>query len=154
MVLSARASSKRAGLALLAVACVAVIGLAGPPACGTPCTGQDQFFCTPGGAECVCAAPCSTFNGCATADPTESRFCYLDIGGDPAAGVCLPALFFTGPCPDGSLCSLGQCDALTGACDLLCAHSAECTSGCCSYGPTAADNANPTCNYGDESCLP
>jgi hypothetical protein len=157
VVLSARGRARRAPLGPLGGIVVALgvvaLGFVGSPACGSPCQGNDQFFCTPGGAQCVCAAPCSTYLGCATADPSTVRYCYLDIGGDPTAGVCLPALFFTGMCSDGNLCTGGQCDQANG-CDLLCVHSSECVSGCCSLGPAAAANANPTCGNAGSVCLP
>jgi hypothetical protein len=155
--MSARSAATRTRLPLAGLMVglgLVALGFVGSPACAAnPCQANDNLFCTPGGSDCVCAAACSTYLGCVTADPKTTRYCYLDIGGDATAGVCLPALFFTGSCSDGTACIGGQCDQGNG-CSLLCQHSSDCKDGCCSLGPLAAQNANPTCGNAGSACLP
>ena len=104
-----------------------------------PSAGGDVVFDSASAANCAASAT----------DANDVRFCY---GGD--LKQCLPPQFFTNKCRNGQSCTGGMC-ATTGVCNLLCRHSAECASGCCSWDRTT-DAKNPSCadDPAGKTCLP
>ncbi len=144
----------RPALARRALACavLAVAAAVAAPACGPEtCAGGQTQVCLEDGTTCTCPRPCETFDDCAASasDPADVRYCY---GGD--LKLCLPPRFFTNTCRTGQACTGGLC-VTTGACNLLCNHSAECASGCCAWDP-ASEAKNPTCTdeLAGKACRP
>ena len=137
---------------LLALVALSGVALLAAPACGPETCGAGQTqVCLDDGTTCTCPRPCETFDDCAASatDANDVRFCY---GGD--LKQCLPPQFFTNKCRNGQSCTGGMC-ATTGVCNLLCRHSAECASGCCSWDRTT-DAKNPSCadDPAGKTCLP